>query len=262
MKQVRFFLCVLASLFSFSSHALNVQDIWWNPNESGWGITISHQGNTIFATWFVYASSGQPLWFVSTMRQGGTCPGVSYCGDLFQTTGTGFAIVPFVPLAAANVTTVGAARLTFPTARSGVLNYNVNGVAIEKQIERQFLATLPLGGTYIGGLQRDISGCANAALNGSRRDQTSYLVALTPDGKTLSITESGGTLCRFTGAYQQFGSTFEATGNYTCAAEGTTGTWRAAEGVVTESTFSAKLTLSVGGDPTCNALAAIGGFKP
>ena len=50
--------------------------------------------------------------------------------------------------------------------------------------------------------------------------------------------------------------------DYTCAAEGTTGTWRAAEGVVTESTFSAKLTLSVGGDPTCNALAAIGGFKP
>src|SRR4029453_7146264 len=30
----------------------NYQDIWWNPQESGWGMNLTHQGNTIFATWF------------------------------------------------------------------------------------------------------------------------------------------------------------------------------------------------------------------
>lgn len=265
MNLIRLILTVWLAITCLSvprALALNAQDIWFNPNESGWGINIAHQGGTIFATWFVYAANSQPLWFVSTMRQSASCPNNGYCGDLLQTTGTGFAIVPFVPLSAASVTTVGTARLTFPTARSGVLNYTVNGQSVEKQIVRQFLGTLPLAGTYVGGMQRDVSGCGNTGLNGSRLDQTRYTVALTPDGGTLSITESGGTLCRFTGSYQQYGSTFEGSGNFTCAAEGLTGTWTAREGVVTEATFSAKLSMGFSGDTSCVVNAVIGGFKP
>ena len=46
--------------YSTSSRAAdaNYQDMWWNPLESGWGISLTHQGNVIFATWFTYDTSG------------------------------------------------------------------------------------------------------------------------------------------------------------------------------------------------------------
>ena len=54
--------------------ATNYQDLWWNApsgSESGWGINFTHQGNTIFATWFTYGPDGNPLWFaVSALLTG------------------------------------------------------------------------------------------------------------------------------------------------------------------------------------------------
>ena len=39
----------------------NYQDLWWNPAESGWGINLAHQGDTIVATWSTYGADGKPL---------------------------------------------------------------------------------------------------------------------------------------------------------------------------------------------------------
>ena len=41
--------------------AANYQGLWWNSpagSESGWGINITHQGDTLFVTWFTYDSGG------------------------------------------------------------------------------------------------------------------------------------------------------------------------------------------------------------
>ena len=49
--------------------ATNYQDLWWNApagSEAGWGINFTHQGDTIFATWFTYGVDGKPLWFAVT----------------------------------------------------------------------------------------------------------------------------------------------------------------------------------------------------
>lgn len=43
--------------------ATNYQDLWWaSPagSESGWGINFTHQGTTIFATWFTYDCRTKP----------------------------------------------------------------------------------------------------------------------------------------------------------------------------------------------------------
>jgi len=42
----------------------NMGDLWFNPAESGWGITLHQQYNTVFATWFVYDTDGSPTWLV------------------------------------------------------------------------------------------------------------------------------------------------------------------------------------------------------
>ena len=53
--------------------ATNYQDLWWKTpaaSESGWGINLNHEGDTIFGTWFTYDLSGLPLWLVVTPPDG------------------------------------------------------------------------------------------------------------------------------------------------------------------------------------------------
>ena len=44
-----------------------------NPatSESGWGINLNHESDTIFATWFTYDIDGSPLWLVVTAHEDG-----------------------------------------------------------------------------------------------------------------------------------------------------------------------------------------------
>jgi hypothetical protein len=44
------------------SPAINTADLYWNPSQSGWGVSISHQYQRIFAIWFVYDEEGRPTW--------------------------------------------------------------------------------------------------------------------------------------------------------------------------------------------------------
>ena len=43
--------------------ATNYTDMWWAAGgvESGWGINFAHEGDTLFATWFTYDSTGAAL---------------------------------------------------------------------------------------------------------------------------------------------------------------------------------------------------------
>ena len=97
--------------------AINYQDMWWaGQSESGWGVNIAQQNNTLFATWFIYGANSQPLWLVMSNAQRSGASGNTFVGDLFQTTGTPFSTIPFVPLQASNVTKVGTATVGALTA--------------------------------------------------------------------------------------------------------------------------------------------------
>lgn len=106
--------------------AYNYQDLWWAApagSESGWGVNLTHQGNTIFATWFTYDLDQTPLWlFVTALK---TDQGV-YSGTLYRTTGPPFNSVPFDPAKVAG-TAVGTATFTFTDGNTGTFNYTVNG---------------------------------------------------------------------------------------------------------------------------------------
>ncbi len=73
--------------------ATNYQDLWWNPAESGWGINVTHQDATLFATLFSYDATGKALWLV--MSAGQRQADGSYAGDLFRTSGPAFNASPF-----------------------------------------------------------------------------------------------------------------------------------------------------------------------
>jgi hypothetical protein len=119
--------------------ATNYQDLWWNAAESGWGINLTHQDNTIFGTLFTYDPSGRDLWLV--MSAGTRQADGSYLGDLYRTTGSAFNAVPFPPIGAGDVATVGNMRVRFTNGDNGTLTYTYNGVTVTKQITRQVFSS-------------------------------------------------------------------------------------------------------------------------
>jgi predicted dienelactone hydrolase len=116
--------------------AANYQDMWWaapEGSEAGWGVSLTHQGNTIFAVWFTYGFDGMPLWQVATAVQ--TAPG-TYAGTLYRTHGPAFNAVPFTP-ASVIATPVGTASFMFSNGNSATFSYTVDGVSQTKHITRE-----------------------------------------------------------------------------------------------------------------------------
>ncbi len=102
--------------------ATNYQDLWYAApaeSESGWGVNFTHQGDTIFATWFTYDLDGTPLWLSVTATKTG--PGV-YTGTLVRTTGPAFSAVPFDPMAVGR-NSVGSLTITFANGNSAAYAY-------------------------------------------------------------------------------------------------------------------------------------------
>ncbi|HLX29531.1 MAG TPA: M64 family metallopeptidase [Casimicrobiaceae bacterium] len=119
------------------SKATNYQDLWWNDppgSESGWGLNITHQGNTLFLTWFTYDLDGSPLWLSATAQKVGA--GATYSGTLCRTTGPPFNATPWNPASVALIQ-VGTATLAFADGNHAAFSYTVNGVSQAKQITRE-----------------------------------------------------------------------------------------------------------------------------
>jgi len=120
--------------------ATNYQDLWWNApggSESGWGINLAHEGDTIFATWFTYDHDRTPMWLVATAPK--TAPG-TYMGTLYRLTGPPFNAAPFPPmgsLGGATGTRVGTATFTFSDGNTGTFAYTVNAETQMKNITRE-----------------------------------------------------------------------------------------------------------------------------
>jgi hypothetical protein len=54
----------LAALSSTTALAQNYSDIWWNPNGSGWGLTLVDHDTQLAAVWYTYDLNERPVWYV------------------------------------------------------------------------------------------------------------------------------------------------------------------------------------------------------
>src|SRR6202163_3696497 len=139
--------CVYGEQPNFGA-ATNFQDLWWaapGGSESGWGVNLTHQGDTIFATWFTYDHDRTPMWLVATVPK--IAPG-TYMGTLYRLTGPPFNAIPFPSIGSpggATGTPVGTATFTFSDGNTGTFAYTVNAEAQTKNITRELFH--PLAGT-------------------------------------------------------------------------------------------------------------------
>ncbi len=112
--------------------AIDYSDMWWNANESGWGLSITQQFSIIFAAWYTYDATGKPIWYVVP-----NCPviGTGCSGLLYQVTG-GEALTA-VWNGTNPAVSVGSVTLAFSNATTGTMNYTLNGVTANRAITRQ-----------------------------------------------------------------------------------------------------------------------------
>ena len=115
----------------------NYQDMWWRPSESGWGVNIAHQGDTLFATWFTYDAAGRGQWLV--MSNAARTGDGRYAGKVYRTTGPAFDSSTW-DASRVRTTEVGTASFTFGDASNGTFAYTVEGVTRSKPIERMVYA--------------------------------------------------------------------------------------------------------------------------
>ena len=114
----------------------NYQDLWWKSpaaSESGWGVNIAHQGDTLFATWYTYGADGQPLWLSgsSLMRTGNG----TYSGALTRSYGPPFNAAPWDPSKVTRMA-AGSVAFAFTDANNGTMTYTLEGVTQSKSITR------------------------------------------------------------------------------------------------------------------------------
>jgi hypothetical protein len=121
----------------------NFQGNWWESSgtESGWGIYLTHQEDTIFASWFTYDLDGSPMWLSATA---GRMPDGKYHGDIIRTTGAPFNTIPF-PSQQVNRSTLGALTLSFANGNHATFAYSVtlgsppSGISRTEQLTRLVL---------------------------------------------------------------------------------------------------------------------------
>ncbi|HEX9275128.1 MAG TPA: S8 family peptidase [Casimicrobiaceae bacterium] len=100
--------------------ATNYQDLWWMPQESGWGINFAQQGDTIFATWYTYDLDRTPLWLTAlAQRQANSNV---YSGTIYRTSGPRFDA--YDPSKLTSIP-VGTAMFTFADGNHAMFDYTV-----------------------------------------------------------------------------------------------------------------------------------------
>lgn len=115
--------------------ALDFTDLWWNPEESGWGVNIvQHPSHSVFGVIYTYDAARRASWFVSS--DGSWTTPFQYTGDLYRVTGPPFN-APVFDSTRVGVVKVGAFTLDFNSRDSGTLTYTVDGVRVAKPIARQ-----------------------------------------------------------------------------------------------------------------------------
>jgi uncharacterized protein (DUF1800 family) len=130
----------LLAVTALPLQAANYTDLWWNKDESGWGLTLSHQNDQIFGVWYVYDTDSKPYWV--WMSGGKFVDARTFVGDVYRSTGPGYGERQFKPDRVTR-TPVGTAKFEFDADEtSATVTYTISGMTSTKRVSR-----LPFGNT-------------------------------------------------------------------------------------------------------------------
>lgn len=214
----RSLMALLIVAFALPSRATEYTDLWWNPAESGWGLTVTQQGSVAFLTIFVYGADGKATWFSSpaTFLANDSNGNPIYSGTLFQSTGPAFSAS--YDAAAVHASAVGTASFTASGSSSADLAYTVNGTSVSKSLIRQTFRNNDLVvGNFIGGLVAESFTCPFAIVgNGNGHEGPMNVYVTGPAGTDIQIDVGDGSNCSTRGNYVQQGRIGRVEGFLSC----------------------------------------------
>jgi hypothetical protein len=201
-------------------------DMWFLPSESGWGLNVIEQGDTLFATLFVYDPQRRPRWYVASQltQQGDVSDGTaSYEGALYEETGPYFAGA-FDPVTVA-ARQVGTMSFRVHDDGTAELGYTVDGVLVSTHVQRFAFRKQDFSGSYRGSYEHDRQ--AGISIDDSG-----------PEFRMQLVDFYGGMgTCDFVAPYVQLGSLRRMIGTYSCGTR--TGTFRMQNALVSADGFTA-----------------------
>lgn len=203
---------------SATTATVDYTDLWWNPDESGWGMQLVQQDNVIVATLFLYDPSGAPTWALAnlTLASGGpVSSGDIFSGDLYVTNGPYYGAVPFDPT---TVLARKAGTMTFSTQGGGnQIVYSIDGIQVTKNVVRQLFRYEHISGRYVlsATLRADL--CSNPANSGTVSGEMMLNIVQSETGASGSFTFPNGSSCTLSNSgYSQEGRFGTLFGNFSC----------------------------------------------
>jgi len=197
---------------------IDATDLWYNPAESGWGVSVFHQGDTLFASLFVYGPDAQPKWYTAS----GLTPGpFTFSGPLVESHGPWFG----ERFDSDDVQRRVVGSMTFTlSGNTANVSYDIDGIRVSKPVVRASLRTINVAGPYYGVLLQP------ASVSGAEVAILDRHILLSDDGSTLSMDMASNRFpsgCFFRGeARSQNGEIVNASGATGAACTSSSGPWR------------------------------------
>lgn len=260
MSMRRFIAAAALAAAATHSQAGNYSDLWFNPQEPGWGVQVTEQVETAFVTFYTYGADGKPTWFVASDAQVIAYSGAGgfplYSGTLYKTEGT-FHGQPYQP-GASRVIPVGTLQLEVLGKDRMRVHYTAEGVSGVKEVQRLAVAQPVELANYSAKLAlRQVRAGQPFGTLELQSEVLLHLNAETGQGY-LRADDQLGRRCEFRGPYQVTGKLVRMTGAYECnAGDQRAGTFELSDVEVTAHGFTGYMRTASGSDSQYGRMAAI-----
>jgi len=220
IRFIRTLCCVLtaATLFCVATarattYSINYTDLWWDPQDPGWAVSITHEASVMFAVLAIQDEHGYPTWYSATLLLTGyTSAGeMTWEGELYLTQKplSAFWVAP-------TSRKVGSVTFVSGSTYSAEIVYSLDtvpgGFSAVRFLRKQTLAMENISGRYVGAIAHVLDACDNPQQNGTRFEDAGA-IAIDQNGTNVTIQTPA---CNFTGVYQQNGQVGEIVGSYSC----------------------------------------------
>jgi hypothetical protein len=180
---------------SGNSGAVANSNVWWDPDQSGQGITTQQEGNLLSGVWYLYDENGTGIW----VKFVGELTNSTFTSDLFQFTGPAPGTTPWDNDLVAS-SSIGTVTVNFSASDAASFDYIINNVTGGLDLQPFHITLQPSDPSPTA---ESPSGFPNASTTGvtdafcpdweSRKTRTSGRTITTP-GATIEYQEIDGDL--------------------------------------------------------------------
>jgi hypothetical protein len=188
--------------------------MWFNPDESGWGVNMILQNNVAFMTFFVYDENRNPVWYTAQLYY---LQSFVWSGLVYASRGPWFGGA--FPPTGATIRQAGTANFSMAENNldHATLTYVVDGVGVVKDLQRQFWTYENYSRIYAGGYSVRTTQCVPGAPNANGIEEVTGILEVDHNGASISMNAVATEFsCSFVGTYSQQGKLGRVAGNYAC----------------------------------------------